>query len=135
MIGHDFKEFRKNFADNTLRAICECGWSVEATSHEDGRDQHAAHYNKEKFKEEEFAEPQAEKVTSIALAAVTQADKDAANYFRELADRIDAGDIGNIVVAFNDKTGNHYERYGNWKDRWTILGAIEYMKFTIDKVD
>lgn len=89
-------------------------------------------YTGEEFKKDEVAAPV---VSVLKPVGVSEADKEAAIYFRELADRIDAGDIGNIVVAFNDKAGNHYERYGNWRDRWQMLGALEYAKFAIDKTD
>lgn len=35
MDHHTF--YRKNFADNKLQIVCDCGWSSECEDHEDGR--------------------------------------------------------------------------------------------------
>lgn len=72
----------------------------------------------------------------LSLASgVSENDLGAAKYFRELADRIEKGEIGNIVVVFNDKENYQYERFGNWKDRWTMYAALEYARAAIDHAD
>lgn len=62
----------------------------------------------------------------VSLAAKRPGNKEAADYFREVADRLERGEITDIVVAFNDAENYCYERYGDWSDRWRIYGAIDH---------
>lgn len=55
----------------------------------------------------------------------------AAEYLRECADRVVAGDISELVVISNDRENNHFERFGHFNDRWRLLGAIEYAKTAV----
>jgi len=59
---------------------------------------------------------------------VAARNKEAAEYLRELADRWEKGEVLDMVIVLNDKTGKCYESYGNFDDRWRILAALEYAK-------
>jgi hypothetical protein len=52
----------------------------------------------------------------------------AAAYLRELADRVERNEILDIVVVLNDRENRAFESYGNFQDRWRLLGALEYAK-------
>lgn len=56
---------------------------------------------------------------------------EAAAYLRELADRIDAGNISEIVVVFNDAEDSCFASWGEFQDRWRLYGALEYAKANI----
>lgn len=58
---------------------------------------------------------------------------EAAQYFRELADRFERGEILNCVVVLNDREEKHFEAWGDYTDRWHILGALEYAKSIVIK--
>lgn len=53
-----------------------------------------------------------------------------AEALRELADKVECGDIRDVVVVANDQGENSYWRVGCFADRWRLLGALEYAKFT-----
>lgn len=53
---------------------------------------------------------------------------DAATYMRELADRMESGEIAECAIVINDRDGNCFESWGHFDDRWRLLGAIEYAK-------
>lgn len=59
--------------------------------------------------------------------------REAAAYLRELADRMEAGGITDIVVVFNDAREPAYASWGKFKDRWRLYGALEYAKACVDK--
>jgi hypothetical protein len=50
---------------------------------------------------------------------------------REFADKVESGEIQNIVVVVNLGQENCLERAGAWDSRWHLLGALEYAKSTI----
>jgi hypothetical protein len=52
----------------------------------------------------------------------------AAAYLRDLADRYERGDITECIVVLNDRTSSCYETWGDFVDRWRLMGAIEYAK-------
>lgn len=54
-----------------------------------------------------------------------------ADFLRELADRVEAGEIPDIVVVYNDLTEKCFASYGHFEDRWRLLGALEYAKLSI----
>lgn len=55
-------------------------------------------------------------------------DKQAADKIREIADMVESGDVRDIVVVYNNRTGRCFEQFGHFSDRWQILGALEYAK-------
>jgi hypothetical protein len=55
-------------------------------------------------------------------------NREAAAYLRDLADRMEQNEILDIVVVFNDREARGFESYGNFQDRWRLLGALEYAK-------
>jgi len=58
-------------------------------------------------------------------------DKGMADILRGYADRVESGEIQNFVFAARYCGENRLERFGNWQDRWELLGAIEYAKTTV----
>ena len=68
------------------------------------------------------------KLVDVVDPKVAARNKDAAEYLRELADRWEAGEVLDMVVVLNDKTGKCYGSYGNFDDRWRLLAALEYAK-------
>ena len=54
-----------------------------------------------------------------------------AETLREFADKVESGEITNIVVVVNDGLENCLERAGTWDSRWHLLGALEYAKSAI----
>lgn len=69
----------------------------------------------------------------VSIRTATQCDKDMAEYLRELAERMDRGEIKDCVVVFNDMENKAYERYAVFEDRWRLLGALEYAKDSVHK--
>lgn len=57
--------------------------------------------------------------------------KSAADQLRDYADRMERGEISEIVVVLNDRENKHFERFGHFDDRWRLLGAIEHAKTVI----
>lgn len=57
--------------------------------------------------------------------------KDAAEQLRDYADRMERGEISEMVVVLNDLENNGFERFGYFKDRWRLLGALEYAKTVV----
>lgn len=47
---------------------------------------------------------------------------------RELADRMEAGAITDVVAVWNDVEELCFASWGDFTDRWRILGALEYAK-------
>lgn len=56
---------------------------------------------------------------------------EAAEYLRDLAERMQRGEISELVVVTNDRENNHFERFGHFNDRWRLLGALEYAKTAV----
>lgn len=54
--------------------------------------------------------------------------KEAASFLHDLAERAAKGDILDIVVVFNDKEEACFSSWGDFSDRWRLLGALEYAK-------
>lgn len=67
----------------------------------------------------------------VSLASERHGKPELAEYLRELAERAENGDIGNIVIVFDDVGEGCYERHANFEDRWLLLGALEYAKDAI----
>lgn len=63
--------------------------------------------------------------------ATAKERKESADIFRETADRIESGAITEFVVVANDTEEGVFVSKGVFKDRWRILGALEYAKQTI----
>lgn len=57
--------------------------------------------------------------------------RETAEWLRDLADRVDEGEIPDVVVVFNDLVEPGYAAFGDFQDRWRLLGAIEYAKSTV----
>lgn len=57
--------------------------------------------------------------------------RETAEWLRELADRVDEGEIPDVVVVFNDLVERGYVAFGDFQDRWRLLGAIEYAKSVV----
>lgn len=53
---------------------------------------------------------------------------ESASALRELADRVESGDIQNVVAVYRDVDANVFTSIGKFDDRWVLLGAIEYAK-------
>ncbi len=53
---------------------------------------------------------------------------DVADYLRDLADKVENGEVTDIVIVANNTADNCYMRFANFDDRWQMLGAIEYAK-------
>jgi hypothetical protein len=68
------------------------------------------------------------KVVDAVDPARVKRNKEAAEYLRELADRWENNEILEMVVVANDKEGYCFESYGNFEDRWRMLGALEHAK-------
>jgi len=49
-------------------------------------------------------------------------------YLLELADRCAKGEILDLAIVYNDKIDRGYTSYGNFEDRWRLIGAFEYAK-------
>ena len=64
----------------------------------------------------------------VSFARAKNGKPEVAEYLRELADMVDAGDVTDIVIVANNVSDNCYMRYANFDDRWKMLGAIEYAK-------
>lgn len=55
-------------------------------------------------------------------------DLETATALREMADRVEAGDIRDVVVVADDQGAKVFWRVGTFDDRWRLLGALEYAK-------
>lgn len=66
----------------------------------------------------------------IALVDRARMEKwrEAARYLRDLADQIEAGDVSDLVVVHNNVAENFLASFGEFEDRWRLLGALEYAK-------
>lgn len=61
--------------------------------------------------------------------------KDAAEQLRDYADRMERGEISEMVVVLNDRENKGFERFGHFDDRWRLLGALEYAKTVVFDVE
>jgi hypothetical protein len=57
-----------------------------------------------------------------------QGNPDFANKLREIADRVESGEITDIAFVCNDREQAYYGRSVSFNDRWRLLGAIEWAK-------
>lgn len=66
----------------------------------------------------------------IALVDRARMEKwrEAARYLRDLADQIEAGDVSDVVIVHNNTAENFLASFGEFEDRWRLLGALEYAK-------
>lgn len=55
-------------------------------------------------------------------------DPDTAAALREIADKVESGDIRDVVVVADDQGDKVFWRVGTFDDRWRLLGALEYAK-------
>jgi len=69
-------------------------------------------------------------ITPLRDPRADQWSEDAA-YLRELADRMERGEISECVVVLNDRKGGNFERWATFDDRWRMLGALEYAKSVV----
>ena len=51
-----------------------------------------------------------------------------AAYMRDLADRMERGEISECAIVINDRAENAYATFGHFDDRWRLMGALEYAK-------
>ena len=58
-----------------------------------------------------------------------EGDPEIAQALRELADKVECGDVRDVVVVANDQGENTFWRVGTFADRWRLLGALEYAKY------
>jgi hypothetical protein len=64
----------------------------------------------------------------VSLASTKQGDPEFAATLRNIAERFKKGEITDIVVITYDRVTYDYRTYGNWQDRWHMIGAIENAK-------
>jgi len=69
--------------------------------------------------------------TNLVELPRLKGDKDQADLLRKYADDVGSGGLVNFVFVARYGTENRIDRFGSWKDRWEILGALEYAKSTI----
>lgn len=55
----------------------------------------------------------------------------AADTLRDLADKMEAGEISELVVVYNDISERCFASFGHFDDRWRLLGALEYAKQSV----
>ena len=53
---------------------------------------------------------------------------EAAQQIREVADMVEQGIIRDIVIVYDNRVEKHFVSWGEFTDRWRLLGAIEYAK-------
>lgn len=71
-------------------------------------------------------------VAKIADATLAKRREDAGR-LREIADRVEAGEITEFAIVGNDREGGCFFTVGSFDDRWRLLGAIEYAKRAVDE--
>ena len=74
-------------------------------------------------------------VTPISVVPI-DADKlnaclEAADALRDIADQMEAGEISEIVIVYNDIAKRCFASFGQFEDRWRLLGALEYAKQSV----
>lgn len=55
-------------------------------------------------------------------------DPDAARFFREIADKIESGQVGDFFLLADDRDAEEYTTCARFHDRWRMTGAIEWAK-------
>lgn len=55
-------------------------------------------------------------------------DPNAAAQIREIADLVESGAVRDIVIVYDNRKEKHLASWGEFSDRWRLLGAIEYAK-------
>jgi hypothetical protein len=66
---------------------------------------------------------------------ITPGDPDMAESLRELADRVESGEVRDCVVVYDDLTNKVFASSGTFRDRWRVLGALEYAKAKVNEID
>ena len=56
---------------------------------------------------------------------------ESASALRELADKVESGEIQNLVIAYREPDDYAFGSIGLFKDRWVLLGALEYAKVQV----
>jgi len=57
--------------------------------------------------------------------------REGADLLRDIADRMEAGEIGELVVVYNHIAERCFASFGHFDDRWRLLGALEYAKQSV----
>lgn len=57
--------------------------------------------------------------------------EEAAEFLRHLADKMDAGEVTEIAVVWNDRKESALGGYGMHNDKWRMLGALEHAKMLV----
>lgn len=60
---------------------------------------------------------------------------EAAQQIREVADMVEQGIIRDIVIVYDNRVEKHFASWGDFSDRWRLLGALEYAKDRVKEVD
>lgn len=63
-----------------------------------------------------------------AVETIKTGDPEFARRLREIADKVEAGTVREIVVVLDDLGDMCFERTAIFTDRWKLLAAIEYSK-------
>jgi CO dehydrogenase nickel-insertion accessory protein CooC1 len=58
----------------------------------------------------------------------TEVDIKIAKDLRELADKLEAGDVSEIIIVANLRAEGQYQRVAKFDNAWKALGALEYAK-------
>jgi hypothetical protein len=71
----------------------------------------------------------------LTIAKISDAQREKreedARRLREIADRVEIGEISEFVIVANDRDEGSFMGVGSFDDRWRLLGAIEYAKHTV----
>lgn len=65
-------------------------------------------------------------MTTIAFRRA--GDPEMAQRLRELADKVENGDVREIAVVADDQGDHVFWGMANFDDRWRLLGALEFAK-------
>ena len=63
----------------------------------------------------------------------TTEDLEIAQEVHDLADKLAAGDISEIVVVANIRADGQFMRVAKFDDAWKALGALEYAKQSVHR--
>lgn len=63
----------------------------------------------------------------------TELDIEIAQELRDLADKLENGDVTEIVAVANLRAEGQYMRVAKFDDAWKALGALEYAKQSVHK--